>query len=167
MSAATPSNRPVRIRLASPRTKPSLKLAWRWLRFGTAVRSSGLRKKAADARHQSGGRPIRKVTLELIEQPLLPVDAGLIELTLAVSFGARQQQPVVPDDLLAAADQEAADVAHGSAPAPSEPAEPFGIANATGKVSAVSASSAVCSSARRRSMNWRSNSETFVRSSRR
>jgi hypothetical protein len=57
------------------------------------------------------------------------------------------------------------DVAHGSAPTPSEPAEPFGIANATGNVSAARDLSATCSSARRRSMNWRSSQRCSSRGS--
>lgn len=99
------------------------------------------------------GEPIRKVSLQLVQQPLLAFDPISIELALALGFGARKQQAIMSDDLLAAADEEVMDVAHGSAPIVAAAEGCFGRANATGKVSAASAFNAVCSSARRLSMN--------------
>src|ERR1700693_4474697 len=98
--------------------------------------------------------------MELVEQPPLALDSASVQFGLLLGLRIRHQQAIVADNLLAAADQQVSNAAHGVAPVIEEADdEAFGRGNITGNVSATRASSAVCSSAIRLSMKSRSRSD--------
>jgi hypothetical protein len=86
--------------------------------------------------------------MELVQQLLLTCDPTPVKFEFLLVLRARQEQAIVADNLLTAADQQVLNAAH-AAGSMLEKADDdsFGRGNVTGNVSATRASNAACSSA--------------------
>jgi hypothetical protein len=104
--------------------------------------------------------------MELVQQPLLTLDPASVQFALLLVLRTRQQQAIVADSLLAAADEQVLNAAQDAVPMLEEAdGESLARGNVTGNVSATRASSAACSSTIRLAMKSRSKSDNSVRSS--
>src|SRR5689334_8181896 len=114
----------------------------------------GLRLPRKRQRRSKLGGAVIRLVLQVAAQPKFALDALLIKLALMLGLGAREQKLVMADHLFAAPNEQRPLTVHCATPITS--AGTPGARKPTGKVAAVSASSADFSSARRRSMKLRS-----------